>query len=209
MVCKLLFFQPTFPTVDTDALRKPNRFILSNVGGNLNINMGVTIHFEGKLKSNKDFETVMKISTDFAEQNDLDYLIFEEQYKILQRVKNEKEWDYKGLTRGIKITPAINSDPLWIEFDKDYYIQEFCKTQFADSKVHIKIIELLKKIKPHFQELIVHDEGEYWDTGNTEILQKHLNNCFRAIEDAKSENPNLSGPYKVKGERIVDLLEND
>ncbi len=171
--------------------------------------MGVTIHFEGKLKSDKDFDNVIKISTDFAQLNNMDYQIFEEYDKKLQRVKNEKDWDYHGLTRGIKIRPDVNSDPLWIEFDNDYYIQEYCKTQFVDIDIHIKIIELLKKIEPYFQNLKVEDEGEHWDTGDVEILQMHLDNCFRAIEDAKNENSNLSGPYRIKGERIVDLMEDD
>ena len=134
----------------------------------------------------------------------MDYQIFEEPDKLLQRVKNEKDWDYQGITRGIKIQPDVNSDPLWLEFDIDYYIQEYCKTQFVDIDVHVKIIELLKKIEPYFQVLIVDDEGEYWNTGDIQLLQNNLDNCFRAIEVAKSENPNLSGPYRIKGERIVD-----
>ncbi len=171
--------------------------------------MGVTIHFEGKLKSHKYFDNIVQISTDFAQSNNMVYQIFEEPEKLLQRIKNEEDWDYQGLTRGIKIQPGINSDPLWIEFDSDYYIQEYCKTQFADIDIHIKIIELLKEIEPYFQDLIVDDEGEYWDTHDIAILQKHLANCFRDIEDAKFENPKLSGPFRIKGERIVDLMEND
>lgn len=171
--------------------------------------MGVTIHFEGKLKSGKDFDTVIEISKSFAEQNDMSFLIFEESNKTLQRVRNEENWDYIGTTRGIKIEPAINSDPLWIEFDDENYIQDFCKTQFADISIHIKIIELLENIQAYFVSLIVDDEGEYWNTKDKEILKTHLNNCFRAIEDAKIENPNLTGPYKVTRERIVDLMESD
>ena len=170
--------------------------------------MGVTIHFEGKLNSERDFNEVIKISTDFAQRNNMDYQIFEEQNKLLQRVKNEKDWDYQGICRGIKIQPDNNTDPLWIEFDKDYYIQDFCKTQFADLDVHIKIIGLLNLIKPHFQNLIVEDEGEFWDTKNEKILKEHFDIFFKALEDAKNEDPNLSGPYKVKGGRIVDLIEN-
>jgi hypothetical protein len=170
--------------------------------------MGVTIHFEGKLNSHEDFDKVVKISSDFAQLNNMDYLIFEEQDKLLQRVKDEKDWDYQGLTRGIKIQPHINSDPLWIEFDNDYYIQEYCKTQFVDRDVHIKIIELLKTLKPCFQHLIVTDKGEFWDTSDSKLLQKHFDDCFNAIEDAKKDNPKLSGPFRITGDRIIDLLEN-
>ncbi|MBK6840046.1 MAG: hypothetical protein IPG90_18650 [Bacteroidetes bacterium] len=59
-----------------------------------------------------------------------------EPLKKLGRVKNEMGWDYEGPTKGVKIQPDQNSDPLWIEFDKDNYIQEYCKTQFAGIDVH-------------------------------------------------------------------------
>jgi hypothetical protein len=170
--------------------------------------MGVTIYFEGKLKTDKDFETIIKIATNFSIKNDLECLQFEESNKLLQRVKNEKDWDYRGLTKGIKIQPDSNSDPLWLEFDKDYYIQEYCKTQFSETYIHIKIVELLKEIEPYFERFIVTDEGEFWDTQNIDILNERFNECFTAIEKAKKENSNLSGPYKIKGERIVDLMEN-
>lgn len=170
--------------------------------------MGVTIHFEGKLKSNKDFDSVIEIAKNFAKRNDMDFLIFKESNKLLQRVKNEEDFDYIGSTRGIKIQPDLNSDPLWIEFDNENYIQEYCKTQFANISIHIKIIELLEKIKPHFIDLIVIDEGEYWNTKNKTLLKKHLDDCFIAIDNAKNKNPNLSGPYKVSDGRIADLMEN-
>jgi len=171
--------------------------------------MGVTIHFEGQLKTPKDFDKVVKISKNFAESNNMDYLIFEESEKILERVRDEKDWDYHGLTKGIKIQPHVDSDPLWIEFDKDYYIQEYCKTQFVDINVHIKIIELLRLIEPYFIDLIVNDEGEYWDTLDSKHLQELFDDCFNAIEQAKKENSKLSGPYRITGDRIVDLMVND
>ncbi|MGX1928147.1 hypothetical protein [Flagellimonas sp. 2504JD4-2] len=169
--------------------------------------MGVTIHFEGKLNSEEGFHKLIETSVAFAQMNEMDYQIFEETNKRLQRVKDEKEWDYRGSTRGIKIQPDINSDPLWLEFDEDNFIQEFCKTQFSSLDIHIKIIEILNLVEPYFQKLLVEDEGEYWMTRNTEVLKEHFDNFFRAFEDAKSENPNLSGPFRVKGGRIVDLMD--
>ena len=171
--------------------------------------MGVTIHFEGRLKSQNYFDHVVEISEKFAQYNHMEYQIFKESDKILQRVKDEKDWDYKGSTQGIKIQPDINSDPLWIEFDKYYYIQEYCKTQFVDIHVHVKIIELLRLIEPYFADLVVTDEGEYWDTTDEKILQENFDTCFNAIEDAKNENSKLSGPYRITGGRIVDLMKND
>ena len=169
--------------------------------------MGVTINFQGKLKSKENFDEILKISRKFAEENEMPFSIFEEKDKLLLRVKNEKEWDYKGLTRGIRIQPHIYSDPLNLEFDKDYIIQEYCKTQYADIETHVKIIEFLREIKLHFEWLNVDDEGEYWETSNTEILQKHIEKTYELIEEAKEKNEKLDGPFRVEDGRIVDLME--
>ncbi len=171
--------------------------------------MGVTIHFEGKLKDNECIDKVIQTSRDFAVENNMDFDIFEEPNKLLLRVRNEVDCNYQGLTRGIFIQPDVNTDPLWIEFDEDNYIQEYCKTQFANKYIHVKIVKLLKSIESYFQNLIVTDEGEYWDTGDSDTLQEHIDNCFDVIEKLKKENPKLSGPYRVEDNRIVDLMEQD
>lgn len=102
----------------------------------------------------------------------------------LARVRNEKNWDYEGPTKGIAIQPDRNCDPLILEFDIDYYIQEYCKTQFAGTEVHLKIISFLKEIRSHFSTLIVIDEGEYWESEDELILQKHFDDYFIAVEKA-------------------------
>ena len=171
--------------------------------------MGVTIHFEGQLSSPKDFDKVIENSRKFAESNGLEYFLIQEENKLLQRVKDEKDWDYEGPTKGIQIQADENSDPLILEFDENLYLQEYCKTQFANISVHILIIDLLRQIQAFFVMLKVEDEGEYWETSDITILQKNLDNCFQAIEDAKNENSKLDGPFRLGNGRIVDLMEND
>jgi hypothetical protein len=41
---------------------------------------------------------------------------------------------------------------------------------------------LLRLIEPYFEELIVSDEGEYWDTGDASILEEKRNEILRVIE---------------------------
>jgi hypothetical protein len=170
--------------------------------------MGVTINFKGQLNSKSDYDEILKVAQEYADKHEMPYSFFEEENKLLLRVKDEKDWDYLGLTRGIRIQPHINSDPLNLEFDKDYIIQEYCKTQFAGIETHIKVIEILKLIEPNFDWLDVNDEGEYWETNNSEITQNHIDKCFELIEKEKQEKKNLSGPYRVADGRIVDLMEN-
>jgi Asp-tRNA(Asn)/Glu-tRNA(Gln) amidotransferase C subunit len=168
--------------------------------------MGVTIHFDGKLKNKTDFEAIMKSAEEFAEKNQMEYSFFEEVDKLLLRVKDEAEWDYQGVTRGIRIQPDENSDPFNLEFDNENYIQEYCKTQFAIFEIHIKLIEFLNSIKSHFDQLNVFDEGEYWNTHNAEILKKNIKNCFDQIEIAKQNDKTLDGPFRIADGRIADLM---
>jgi hypothetical protein len=154
--------------------------------------MGVTIHFEGQLLSADHYTTVIGVAKTFAESQGWDYFLFQEESKLLQRVREDKD-----------------CDPLILEFDENLFLQEYCKTQFSDINVHTLIVQLLKIIQVHFSNFKVEDEGEYWDTSDTEVLEQHFRNCFRAIESAKQENPRLAGPFKLENGRIIDLMTQD
>jgi len=168
--------------------------------------MGVTIHFEGQLKSEGDYKQIIEKGIAFAKKVNSEVIELDSEFKKLGRVKDELDWDYEGQVKGIQIQPHENSDPLLLEFDKNLYLQEYCKTQFAGIATHISIIEFLKEIESHFNCLEVIDEGEFWETSNIELLEEHFDNCFNAIENAKEENPNLDGPYRI-GDRIIDLMD--
>ncbi len=168
--------------------------------------MGVTIHFEGKLKSDLEYEKVMLDAKTFAEANEMESAFFAEEEKLLLRHKEGEEWDYSGPTKGIRIQPHENTDPLLLEFDENNYLQEYCKTQFADIDIHIKIVALLKSVEKYFDSLKVNDEGEYWQTNDKVILQNRIDTCFYQIETLRQNDPTLDGPYKTEEDRIVDLL---
>ena len=171
--------------------------------------MGVTIHFKGRLSSSNNYDKVISISKKFAELNHWEYFIFQEDNKLLERVKDEKDWNYEGSTKGIQLQPDSNSDPFILEFDENLYLQEFCKTQFADLNIHILIVDLLKRIEPYFENLVVEDEGEYWETSDVKLLEKHIDNSNRASDDMKRENNKMNGPFRLKNGRIIDLIEDD
>jgi hypothetical protein len=139
----------------------------------------------------------------------LEHFEFKEDYKLLERVKDEKDWNYEGSTKGLQLQPDLNSDPVILEFDENLYVQEFCKTQFADTSVHILVIDLLKQIQPYFDNLIVEDEGEYWETSDINLLQQHIDNCNRVSEEMKNENSKMNGPFRLNNGRIIDLMEDD
>jgi hypothetical protein len=97
-------------------------------------------------------------------------------------------------------------DPVRLEFDSDPYVQEFTKTQFAGAQVHMKILELLKSLKPLFRDLNVEDEGEYWETGNLQRLAEHMNCVQKAIEAELGKYPNGQVKVKTPSGRIIDLV---
>ncbi|GHN01659.1 hypothetical protein WSM22_31480 [Cytophagales bacterium WSM2-2] len=169
--------------------------------------MGVTIHFEGKLKSQKDFDEVIEKAIDFAKRKSSDIIKLNNDKKLLKRVKDEKDWDYEGEVKGVQIQPHDNSDPLILEFDKDLFIQEFCKTQFSDISTHIDIIKFLRDIESNFDNLSVIDEGEFWETNDIKLLEQKFEDFFVAFDNAIQENPKLKGPFKMSDGRIVDLME--
>jgi len=104
--------------------------------------MGVTIHFEGKLKSEEAFAALLSRVETIAKANTWLTEVFEHTEVTLLRVRDETDWDYKGPTKGIILYIHEDCDPLRLEFDQDLYIQEFVKTQFAGVRTHIQLLTL-------------------------------------------------------------------
>ncbi len=168
--------------------------------------MGVTVHFEGSLEGLEAFRRVVAFAEEFASARNWTASIICEARAKLQRVRDERDWDYVGPTEGIALQPHPNCDPLRLEFDADLYIQEYCKTQFAPMSVHIDVVELLRGIQPEFQSFIVEDEGEYWGSGDESRLEGHLNACFSALDEHLARDSNLTGPVRDPSGRILDLV---
>ena len=168
--------------------------------------MGVTINYEGKLKSEQSYEQLVDVSVAFAIKNGMPFEQFALNQKRLERVANEEDWNYDGPVKGIKILPSEDCEPLWLEFDENLIIQDFCKTQFAGKEIHIAIIELFDALSQYFSELIIIDEGEYWETRDAGRLQELIDECFELMDSAKNKDKKLSGPFRLEDGRIVDLM---
>jgi len=171
--------------------------------------MGITIHFEGKLKDEGSFNKVMTSSREFADEQGWPYSDISEEEVTLQRVKGEEDWNYVGPTRGVEIQPHDNSEPLRLEFDKDLYIQEYVKTQFAPQEVHILITKLLKSFEPEFSSIEVIDEGEYYETGDDSVLNNHREKFFETLDEYLAQEDKYYGPIRLENGRIVDVMEKE
>ena len=168
--------------------------------------MGVTIHFEGQLKNEAAYQELLEEVSSIAKAEGWSTEASESEVKTLSRVRDEQDWDYVGPVKGIVISIAEDCDPVRLEFDSDLYVQEFTKTQFAGPQVHLKVLELLKALRPFFRDLRVEDEGEYWETGNMQGLIEHLNRGQKAIEAELAKYPDGQMKVKTPSGRIMDLV---
>jgi hypothetical protein len=132
--------------------------------------MGITIHFEGKLKRGQDLSAVLEHARLFAKNRVWTYVNVPEEVRSLLRVRNDEDWDYVGLTSGIEIYTDEACESLRLESDADGYIQEYVKTQFSPIEVYIAIIDLLKDLQQFFIDLEVVDESDYWETNDVHSL---------------------------------------
>jgi hypothetical protein len=161
--------------------------------------MGVSIHYRGRLDNTEQLpglrEKLMGIASTFGWQ----YRVLDDDWSIPANAVLEhsgKTAEIKGHLglKGIQLKPPGESEVLSFFFDSKGYllspmnvilIQEGAlalddawisvKTQFLSSEMHVMLIGLLKYIKEHhLPNLEVKDEGEYWETGNYQILEDRM-----------------------------------
>ena len=169
--------------------------------------MGVTIHFEGFAANSEAFDEICKKARNFANERGWEIEPIDEKEVTLQRVKDDVDWDYVGSVSGLSIYPHENSEPFRLEFDKEYFIQEYIKTQFAPVGIHKSIVQLLKQLQPHFKTLQVVDEAEYFESGSESVLQNHLDKCFELLDGYLQDAEKYYGPIRLENGRIVDVME--
>ena len=175
--------------------------------------MGVTIHFEGRLSTEDGFAELKRIAVEHANDHGWRVESIDADHVKLARVhvhegeEEEEEWDYEGPVRGIALYLHEDCDPIRLEFDRDWYIQEFTKTQFAGPEIHKLVVEFLRKVQSLFVEFKVFDEGEFWESGDIELVRKHIFACEQAIADELQKHPDAQVKVKLESGRIMDMVE--
>lgn len=167
--------------------------------------MGVTIHYQGKLKDRAAYDAAIARARDFAQARGWTHRDIPEEYRRLDRMRDEEEWRYEGSTKGIELLAHPDCEPVRLEFDRDLYIQEYTKTQFAPLEIHAGVVELLRALAPCFAGLDVADEGEYFETGDRAKLAAHIDTCNATIAALKRSDPTARSGVKLPSGRIMDL----
>jgi hypothetical protein len=74
--------------------------------------MGVTIHIDGKLLGASEYDALLHQVREFASSHRWPMEEIHEARRFLERVRNEQDWDYIGLTKGIVVYPHDDAEPL-------------------------------------------------------------------------------------------------
>jgi hypothetical protein len=185
------------------------------------IDMGLSFHYYGSLKKGASVTDLIEEVKDIAE-------ILNWQYDILDTDFPEEElMDGKvdGNLYGICFSPE-KCEPVFLtflsnrrlcspinldEFEKPvalvpesaYWI--FTKTQYAGPEAHMAVIHVLKHIsQKYLEEITVTDEGEYWETGDENLLRDTFRRYTALIDGFAA----AFGSEPVKpGEIIEDYIK--
>ncbi|RXH57551.1 hypothetical protein [Granulicella sibirica] len=175
--------------------------------------MGLTIHYQGQLQSEASCERFLTLVKQFAAERNWPAHAIDEAKKQLTRTlqpedphADEYEEVYLGPTRGVYLLPHPECEPLTFEFDRDLFMQDCCKTQFAGAAVHEQIIQLFHKTENLFEMLDVQDEAEFWEKGDVAALENTFAYTRMEIDKTAAEMPGSSVAVLTPSGRILDVL---
>ncbi len=176
--------------------------------------MGITIHYKGKLDSVENIDAFCDEMEDIAKSMGWKHTVID-------------KFDTKDKTpvKGVIIRPHEKSESLQLITDKqgnlrnvfafefaaedsDLTFLNFIKTQFAPVEIHIAVIKLLKYIQQKYiSNLDVYDEGEYWQTGDENILIGKIDFLNGAINHLSEVLNSVEFEEGSSAESIADKIE--
>ena len=93
--------------------------------------MGVTIHFQGKLRSAGHMPKLQEALLPWAKRWKTELVDVDIPEADIIRVRNGKVEESIGRLRGCHVLPHKDSEPVRFWFTDDLYMESFCKTQRA------------------------------------------------------------------------------
>lgn len=170
--------------------------------------MGITIGFEGRLPPGAAFQAFADQVTAFAAKRGWSVTRADRSEATLTRYFDEEEFSITGPVHAVIVTAHDDCDPIRLEFDSNWLVQDFVKTQFAGPEVHRAVVEFFREIEPCFAELQLDDEAEFWETGDLAMLEAHFRAADDAIAASLRSHPGAEVKVKTPEGRIMDLVVN-
>ena len=196
--------------------------------------MGVTIRYRGQLADREKINSLCDDLNQVAAKMQWSYNRLDEDWtkpgdaRMVRDERGARIEGHLGL-KGISLKPHPQCESISFFFDyrgrlcdpvsmvrindgtlkpEDVWI--IVKTQFAGPKMHMWIVGLLKYIQEHYiPDLEVSDEGEYWETGNFDLLKEKMDFLNTKLDEICGELSRLTGNHldRLSPEDIASMIE--
>lgn len=175
--------------------------------------MGLSIHYSGNIKSMEMIDPLIEEVSDISKIMGWEFHVFnDEDIKGVSFAPKKSEPVFLTFNPDGKILSAFNIICKDIYDDvtlkKERIFNTSTKTQFAGMDAHIAIIDFLKHLSnKYLKDFTLFDEGNYWETGDKQILSKQFSKYEVALDlfcESLSEMSQIPGE---NAESLADRLE--
>lgn len=175
--------------------------------------MGLSIHYSGKIISIEMLDPLIEEVSDVAKTLGWSSHVFnDKEIKGVSFAPEKSEPVFLTFNIGGRLLSPINimCQDIYdgVELDKELIFTTSTKTQFAGLEAHVAIIDFLKHLsKKYLKDFRLVDEGDYWETGDKNLLRKQFSRYEVAMDifsDVLKEIPRIQGE---KIESLADRLE--
>jgi hypothetical protein len=196
--------------------------------------MGVTIHYRGRLNDVAQIGRLCAELEDIAAAMGWESTKLEDDWEQppdarLRFTSTGAHIDGHLGLKGVLIAPGGGVESLSLCFDRDGNLRcpvgmvsiidgtlkpqdawVSVKTQFGSPEIHVWMVGLLKYLKKRYiADLQVSDEGEYWETGDIEVLRRKMDLIGRKIDQLTRElsSCRLGEVSGLSAEQIASKIE--
>jgi hypothetical protein len=169
--------------------------------------MGITIHYRGRVNPKLKIREFYILAGLFCKEKGWEITDLVETVGGALLDQPDGGIPYEGRLYSFAITIHENCEPLAFQITSEGYFKNWCKTQFAPPEVHRGIVELFDQVRIKLSELVIQDEGGYWETRDAQALEARIVKCFMEMHKTQEEDPEYYGPVKDEKGRITDLVK--
>lgn len=179
--------------------------------------MGVTIHYNGKIKSLDKINPLIDELTDIAHSLEWEYTVIsrygdpdEELFGLLLSPP-DCEPIHMTFMEDRRLIPVLflAYDDKWREDNlAKEKVWAWTKTQFAGPDIHISVIKLLRYLsEKYLEDFECHDEAEYWETEDRKTVEEKMNLINRGIAALTEGLKNADLDGDVSSDDIVSAID--
>lgn len=197
--------------------------------------MGITIHYRGTLADTGKIGMLIEEMTDIADTLHWPYSVLDDDWSkpvtadIVHGANGAEIVGNLGL-QGVVLTPHPQCELLVLCFDANGNLRDpitvilllngelspedawvAMKTHFAPPEVHVTLVKLLKYLQTRYMpDLEVHDEGDYWETGDLQLLRRKRDGLNARMQEVARtlDVAQVGDTSGISAEEMLTLIED-